>query len=158
MTNSSAIHSCLQLPSSSLCRSCWWRRLVFVAVFFLLLLYPTFFLLLYHVAKIHVSKCVESIWVFAVVVCLKYSCFSALSGELIHLLLCLRSWSFPFSTKPTFQKLLASVYQPWLFCKFRHHKERRSTLCILQSSSLKFKCKLNLSVRSRFCSQRLTSP
>jgi len=112
MTVSSAIRSCLQLPSLSPCRSCWWRRLAFVAVFFLLLFYPTFCLLLYHVSKIHVSKCVQSIRVFTVVLCLKYSCFSALSGELIHLLLCLPSWSFPFSTKPTFQKLLFSLCQP----------------------------------------------
>jgi len=75
MTVSSVTYSCLQLPSSSPCRSCWWRRLASVAVFFHLLLYPTFTLLLYHVTKTRVSTCVQSIRVFAVVLCLKCSCF-----------------------------------------------------------------------------------
>jgi len=40
----------------------------------------------------HVSKCVESIRVFAVILCLRHSCFLELSQDFLHLLHCLPSY------------------------------------------------------------------
>ena len=128
---------CPRLPSSSPHRSCWWRHLTFITVFFLLLLFAASFLLLCHITVIHVSKCAQSIWVLAVVLCSRCSCFRALSEKLLHLLLYLLNWSFPSSSNPTFQKLLAFLYQSGSLSMFQHDKEQCSTLCILQSSSLR---------------------
>jgi len=71
LTVSSAIHSCLQLPSSSPHRSCWWRRLVSVTVFFLLFLMPN---ILFSVVSCnkdsYLKTCqIHVMWVVAVVFC-----------------------------------------------------------------------------------------
>jgi len=73
-----------------------------------------------------VSKCFQSIWVCAaLVLCLKYSClFSSTFWT--------ASTSFPFSAKPTFQKLVASLRQPWSLSKFLHRKKWCFTLCVLK--------------------------
>ena len=124
---SSATHSYLQLPYSSPRRSCCWCHLSFVAIFFLLLLYPTVSLLLYQEQRFMTQNVSNpSFHCFAVFkILLFYSTFWRTSAFV----------TFRFSAKPTFQKLLASLCQPWR-SRFLHHKEWCSTLCMWQSPCL----------------------
>jgi len=62
LTVSSVTHSCLQLPSSSPCRSCWWCCLAFFSCFLTHVALPNILpSTLSHSLKIYASKCVQSI-------------------------------------------------------------------------------------------------
>jgi len=92
---------------------------------------------------------------FVVVLYLKYSCFSVLSQELPHLLWYI-VYQLIFSILLQTNISKASSLQHGSLSKFLHHTEQRSTLCILQSSSLSpYSICLSEAI---FCSKRLAFP
>ena len=83
LTFSSATCSCHQLPFTWLHKFCWRCYLASAAVFFLLLLYSTSFLLLCHVTVNHALTRVQSYYLYCWAVS-KYSCSLAFFEVLLH--------------------------------------------------------------------------
>jgi len=125
MTISSDSCSCLQCPSSLLYKFRSRCQSAFVDVSFLLSLLSImmFCFKIWHTLTF--CTCIVRLY-------LEYSRFLMLFGEHLRWFLCLSSLSFPFSAKPTFQKLLIFLCQPESLFTFLRQKGQRSTSRILQ--------------------------